>query len=219
MMMTPEDKKFVTQRFFLWGSFFVLASSLVAAFLLGGSVGAIRSLFVKTAGASGDTPVVLIGGSLKFQARDTSYPWKMDTPTTYHVSPNYPVQSIVIKAKQVGTSGDDDDPTTDQLRANVSNATSWEVDEFITQQGAPDLQVASLTSLGYEINLTALNGYLCSGGTTISYGQQPGCVDQVVVSKVTLTVTEGDGPQQWGSINCVDSNNNPGKCRIVFRGH
>src|SRR5258708_6312908 len=115
MTMTPEDKKFTTQRIALVGlAVFVLGGSLVGAFLLGNSAKAIRGLFSdinNVLSDSGDTPVVLVGGSLKFIAGASSFPWMQDSPTTFHVSPNYAVKTIAIKAKGV-----DGDPTTDLLR-------------------------------------------------------------------------------------------------------
>jgi hypothetical protein len=216
MPMTAEDRQFITQKIALVGlGVFVLISTLAGAFLLGGSLNAIRTLFIRVPAAAGDTPLVLVGASLKFVAKDASYPWIQDSATTYHMSPNYAVKTIVIKSK---STSDEGDTTTDQLRADVSNAASWEVDEFITQPNG-DLQVASITSLGYQINLTA-TGNLCPGGNTISYGQSPGCVDPIKFSKVTLKVTSQNGATAtWGTINCVDSDNSAGTCKIAFRGH
>lgn len=216
--MTAEEKQFITQRIALVGlGVLVLGSTLVGAFFLGGSVKAIRTLFLKvTPAATGDTPLVLVGASLNFIARDATYPWLQDSATTYHMSPNYPVKTIVIKAKSDDPEGD---PTTDRLRADVSNAASWEVDEFITQPDGSAAKVASITSMGYQINLAA-TGTLCPGGSTISYGRNPGCVDAITFNSVSLTVTtQGGATVTWGTIKCVDSNNTPGKCKIVFRGH
>lgn len=214
------------------------------AVVLGGLLGlALRGLFSKSApspasphptAAPVDTPIVLVGGSLTFTTAASGYQWWQDGSAGFHVSPSYAIKSIVVKTNQ---SGDGDGTAgSDKLRVDVSNAniTSWEVDEFISPPaGSPpntaDTKVASITwptdpTYGaYAIHLTGLSGYLCySAGTptVIPYGQSSGCSDPpgtIVFSTVSVMVNGQTQPT--ATLNCLDSSDPKGQCRIVFRGH
>jgi hypothetical protein len=247
MALDAADKSFLTRRLILtWigvSLLSLLVTSIVAYELsdsiktLGKTLG--KAIFGVTAAHSGDTPVVLVGGSLLFRARDAGLLWVEDTPQkAYHLNPQYDVASIVVKKKpnKGGDDPDTDDSTasSDKLRVDVSNAASWEVDEFIPgAAGKPDVRVASITpdsKTSYQIDLTATQGYLCpvpaepntkhltySANPCPAPGQEPS--DAVTFSSIQVIVTVGGQTQTWGTLNCVDANSDKtGQCRIVFRG-
>src|ERR1700722_12913653 len=72
--------------------------------------------------AGGDTPIVLVGGTLTFKAGNKNNDWQANSTTGgYSVAPGYPVAKIVIKAMSAQDTsgdpvGDDSDQTTDELR-------------------------------------------------------------------------------------------------------
>jgi hypothetical protein len=229
MAITEDDKKFITSKLILaLAGFFVaiLASALIGAYVLSR---ALAPKEVKTPGpvlgiAAGlDTPVVLVGGSLTFNA-DSSYPWTLVSGNTYQVAPNYAIKAIVVNTDLAGG--------TDKLKVDISNASSWEVDEYIA--GTPEVEVASITGVASNpsapspIYLKLVSGYLCPGPapiTAISYGIASGCPapppaptpDPIKFSKVTITVN--GQPLPSATLACYDSSDPQGTCRIVFRGH
>jgi hypothetical protein len=225
MTMTTEERSFVTTAIF---------SVAVGLSFLGTGLGVGIAYLEKKATAqfanSGDTPVVLVGGTLTFKAGDKTYPWVPDTQyTTFHVSPTYAVATIVIKARAGSDPndnpvGDDSDSTTDLFRIDVFNSTSWEIDEFISD----GTKVATITPQGNSIYLTRNGpGYLCPDPNgnlkKISYSQTPSCPGTPVsFSKISFTVTDTiNGALQTvasGTLNCIDSTGSPGTCRIAFRG-
>jgi hypothetical protein len=241
MVFDEADKSFLTKRLILaWTGVFLLAllvTSVVAYEFAEPLRKMSQKLFGTTAAHSGDTPVVLVGGSLVFRARDTGLQWSQvsTSPATFKVMPQYDVQSIVVKKKKAA-GGDDPDPddstaATDKLRVDVSNASSWKVDEYISPPsgsapGTSDILVASITpdpNVSYQINLTAQTqtGFWCLSGNnkSVTYSLNQGCPDTVTFSKITISVTVGGQTVPWGTLNCVDANNDAlGKCRIVFRG-
>jgi hypothetical protein len=186
-------------------------------------------LLATTIGASfnpgRNTPVVLVGGSLTFKAADRNYAWQPDpaAPTKqYYVSPNYKVAIIVIKARAVSDTGDDpvgddSDPTTDgPSPADVSGATSWEVDAFTNTSVTPIASIFSPVS-GSNIDLVLNSGYFCNETSKrLKYGTNQQCSDpreKIKFSKVQVLVND----QVVRTIKCVDDNHKKGTCRIVLR--
>jgi hypothetical protein len=244
MAMTDDDKKFITSRLVLvWGgiSIAALVAGLVGASLLGRNLAnsfadRINTLYRRTVAPGLDTPVVLVGGSLTFRARDTGLLWVQDSnnpSAAFHVSPQYAVVSIVVKkGDNPGGDGPDPDDSTassDKIRVTIPDGASWEVDEFIPgASGQPDQQVASIKPdpvTSYQIDLTAVTGqYLCPSGNmkSIAYSPTSSCpapADGVTFSSISVKVTIGGQIQTWGTIKCLDATGDAlGKCRIVFRG-
>jgi hypothetical protein len=223
MTLMAEDRSFIIRALALTGAGIVVA---LGALMLARSG---RTPVVEVPLVSGDTPVVLVGGSLTFNAGDSTYPWAPVSGTTYQTTPKYPILKIVVK-QDTGT--DDSSAGSDKLRVDVSNATSWEVDEYISpaKAGDPDVQVTSIT--GVETNsgtaspiyLNLVKGYLCPGATkaitAITFGLMSGCTDPpntIKFSKVSITIN--NQPQPTATLACYDSSDPQGQCRIVFRGH
>ena len=218
MALTDDDRKFITAKIFRIAILTGLVTAAIAGYV------AFRAAVAARGG--GDSPVVLVGGSLIFRAGDTSYTWQQDSATEYHVSPTYPVTAIAVKAK---SSGDTDSPTSDgdaqsdRLRVDISSGSTWEVDEFVSDSAQP---VTTLTPQGNAIylDLKDTGGFLCkvtnSDGTIkkIQYGRKQDCSDNLKFSSIGLTVTISSQPQMSGTINCLDQTNSVGTCRIIFRG-
>jgi hypothetical protein len=196
----------------------------------------------------GDTPVVLIGGSMVFKAAayQTPQAWSTDTPNKeYHVSPAYQISTIVLKAI-AGADNDnlgsgDANATTDKLRLDVSTANTWEIDEFsVAGGGKPVVKlVPKQNGTTTEIHLVLLDpgGMLCPVNSNnmirISYSPTQNCPAPAagsqtspVFSQVSVIlngeVTSSGAPQPSATLNCIDSTDSTGdpagKCRIVFRG-
>jgi hypothetical protein len=219
MAMTAEERSFVTTAI-------VSVAGGLAVLGVGFEVLERKAAPVPFA-ISGDTPVVLVGGSMTFKAGDQSYAWQKDSDTEYHISPDYAVMSIAVKAKS--TKEDSDDPVasdseaaSDVVRLGVNGAT-WEIDEFTS---ASDKAVVSLTQRGNAIYLDLLdtNGSLCFAGTKmkrVKYSPTKTCpaTNTYIFSQVSLMVRANGQMQASGTLNCIDGNNTGGTCRIVFRGH
>ena len=127
-MLEPSDKKFVVKTHLLISSLIALVavgllfvarplSNVIINFLGGGG----------SKNVAGDTPVVIIGGSLTFTSTS---PWTPipGSPTQYS-TPSGPIQTIALKSDYT-KSGNDKDPTFDLMGLVVSGASSWKVDEF-----------------------------------------------------------------------------------------
>jgi hypothetical protein len=219
--MTLEEKGFVTKAIFAAG---------IGAGILGAAIVALQTM--RGASGTGDTPVVLIGGSLTFKAGDANYAWQNDSATEYHISPTYPIASIAVKAKAIADStdtpvGSDGDPASDVLRLDVNGA-SWQIDEYASNpainNNIPYL-AASITSQGNAIyvNLKDQGGFLCDANKNhkrILYGHAQDCsdADKFTFTQAGLTVTSNGQSQATGFLNCIDQNTSKGTCRIVFRG-
>jgi hypothetical protein len=220
MALPEEDRKLITKRIFG-----IAAATGIVTAAIGGYV-AFRAAVAAANRSGGDTPVVLVGDSMIFRAGTS--PWQTDSPTEYHVSPSYPVAAIAIKAKS------NDDPDTppssdgdiqsDRLRFDISSGSTWEIDEFVQGSTQP---VAALTPQGNAIylDLKDTSGFLCpvnnAAGTAIKevrYGHVSDCSDHIQFSSISLTISVSGQPQAQGTLNCIDQNNQPGICRIVFRG-
>jgi hypothetical protein len=227
----------------------VLLALLVGAFFLGGSREGIQLLFSgggkveRPALANpGDTPVVLIGGTVIFKAgaQDNALTWTPvpngEKPATeYFVAPTYSISTIVLSSITTddGTDngvGTDSNPKKDKISVDVSNAAnSWQIDEFASANGAADSLVASifpkLNGSTTELHLKVNGGGILCPKTKyrILYGQVAGCADfkSYTLTKVNLLIDNASGvPTPSGTLSCVDDSSTPstGKCRIVLRG-
>jgi hypothetical protein len=225
MTFTTEDRSFITRTVALTG---------IGTVVVLGGLGLILATTARQPKAekllaAGDTPVVLVGGTLTFNAGDNTYPWTPVSGPPFQMTPNYAIKAIVVKQDK-SSSGDNG---ADKLRVDVSNAASWEVDEYISVAGA-DERVASITGVATPPNtaspiyLNLVTGYLCPGSapiTVITYGIAAGCPappaapapDPIKFSKVSITVN--GQPQPTATLACYDASDPQGQCRIVFRGH
>jgi hypothetical protein len=229
MTFAVEDRSFITRALAITG----LITGLGVVVALGWLILARTSpppRLEKPTLNSGDTPVVLVGGSLTIKAGDTSYPWTLVSGMTYQTTPNYPVKTIVLKTVASGNSDDG----SDKLKIDVSNASSWEIDEYI-QGTDSDVKAASITGVetapnsASPIYLQPTSGYLCpvqsaAPITSLKYSLTSGCPDPVPpapdpikFSKVSITIN--NQPFPTGTLACYDSSDPKGTCRIVLRGH
>ena len=187
---------------------------LVAA-LTGSPIAADRGPF-----RPGDTPVVLVGGSLRFKAGRAAAgnAWQQVTQyKDYHYPANYKVKFIVVKISPDphgdGPDGDDTNAATDKLRVDISNASSWQVDAYIATSTDP---VASLKlAADGMIHLTG-NGNLCPFGTPIKrIFYSTDCSSEAVkFSQINITVNNNPA----GTLSCLDGMGDPlGQCKIVLR--
>lgn len=176
-------------------------------------------------GGKGDSPVVLVGGSLIFRAHIN--PWLPVSATEYSVSPGSSVKTIVVKAKPAkdtengGNTGDDNDATTDEIRVDVSQATTWQIDEYV---GGAVVTTLSLNADGTIHLVQTGSGSLCPTDgkqkNKIEF-KDAGCKTPASFAQVSISATypAQQGPQTitLGNLACVDENLNQGNCRIVLR--
>ena len=172
-MLEPSDKKFVVKTHLLISSLIALVavgllfvarplSNVIINFLGGGG----------SKNVAGDTPVVIIGGSMKFKDEDQTDAAVFWVPVTanqvYSLTPTYPITTIAVKVKSAPDSGDsykdDQKLATDLIRIDITQDASWEIDEY-TRAGP----VAKLTGTnnGNQINLALTGaGSLCPETTS-----------------------------------------------------
>ena len=178
-------------------------------------------------GHSGDTPVILIGGSVvvKHGSKDTSQRWVPKHSGGYHTTLAHPIASIVLK-KYAHPDHDDEhrvddmDPETDLERIDIPSAASWKVD--IYEQNSDDhsaISIASDTNLGVLLTLEDQGGSFSEHSKrriayTIDSGNSESGLKDAKIAKAVVTV---DG-KVAGTLHPVDlKSNTPGICRIVFR--
>lgn len=215
MAKLMEERRMTVRRLGLVGAACLVMGGLAAGCK---SSAPIPAPFV----GKGDTPVVLVGGSLTAKA-----PIKAWQPATmglkeYFVSPGDPVQTIVVKATSTQDTGDGsvggDKSAPDTIKVDVSQAQSWEIDEFTTG----NVQVASLILNGDgNIHFARSNNFtLCPNNSfhRIAVTQDAQCNHLVPFSQVTISVIYAGHPSQTiGTLTCIDQNFNPGTCRIVLK--
>lgn len=251
-MTEQEERSFLTQRVILVGlSILAVAGLLFGAFFAGGSRTGIRLLFSRAAANSAgglDTPVVLVGGSLSFKAGSqkgtlqwTPVPGCSTPCTEYFLDPGYPVSTIALKNSSDDDPNDpndppaapDNNPAKDKIRVDISNASTWEIDEY-TSVNSVDTQVALIkpsaagtTEIHVKFLAGAPGGLCLTRSKRIMYSPTGACpasgpvTDAVTFSKVTLQIDNGSNvTTSSGSLSCVDDSSKPtlGHCRIVFRG-
>ena len=240
MTLSTTERSFATTA---------IVSVAVGVGLLGAGVAVWESRSVnRQAANSGDTPVILVGGSMVFKAGayQTPVTWASVTDgQEYYVSPTYQISTIVVKSTAPPdpagdgdtTNSGDANPTTDKLRLDVSTATSWEIDEYTSASGNNAVTKIFPKTNGAitEIHVALLdtNGILCpvnSKNKRISYSPTKPCPPQgsplpvTTFSQVSVVLNgdvmaDGKTPQPSGTLICVDSNGDGlGKCRIAFKG-
>jgi hypothetical protein len=176
---------------------------------------------------SGDTPVVLIGGSVivKHGSKDKAQVWSPSSPRDYHTALKQPIASIALK-KHANPDHDDDhrvddlDPATDLERIDIPHGASWKVDVFEQKSDKKAaLSIASANDLGILLTLVNESGSLQEHSKRrIGYGvdsqrSELGLKD----AKITKAVVSVDG-KVAGTLSSIDlKSNTPGICRIVFR--
>lgn len=178
-------------------------------------------------GHSGDTPVVLIGGSVvvKHGSRDTSQRWHSRKEGEYHTALTHPIASIALKKHALPDQDDDHraddlDSSTDLERIDIPSTASWKVD--IYEQNSDKhvaISIASATDLGILLTLENQAGSFCEHTKRrIAYSIDPGRTDSGLKNaKIAKAVVSVDG-KVAGTLHPIDlKSNTPGICRIVFR--
>jgi hypothetical protein len=227
--MNQEQKKLVYES---------VAVTFVATSLLAGVVWFISA---EGGGGDGDSPVVIIGGSLTFKAPYNN--WTASTTDTgYTVDPQYQIGTIAVKARSdpdpaAPTDGsdpnkdrpDDHKAKTDAISVDVSHANSWEVDEYTatdTDLSIPSVVITSLPSTSsppsYPIKLALKSGAsLCpTSNKRLGYRDATSatCPDpNIVFTMVRIKLDTGAGLKDAGILGCFDKNGKEGICRVVFR--
>jgi hypothetical protein len=247
MTLATDDKRFITQKIALVGlGVSLLSSSIVGVFVVRSLVTAIKELFAHSFADSGDTPVVLVGGSMTFKAGayKAGQSWMQDD-TGYHVSPSYQISTIVLKTSAPpdnndSTNSGDANPGTDKLRVDVSASNSWEIDEFSVAGGNTNPVVKIFPQQNgpvTEIHLVLLDntGKLCPVTRknvrlryipNIQTCPNPPLPDDPptgsppvppVLSQISIKLNGEANPS--GTLSCFDSGGDPaGKCRIALKG-
>jgi hypothetical protein len=176
---------------------------------------------------SGDTPVVLIGGSLiiKHGSKDKNQKWNSTNGSEYHTTLAHPIASIALKKlahpdHDDDYRADDENPDTDLQRIDVPSAASWKVDIYAQNSDKhPAISIACARGLDVRLTLENQAGSLCEHTKRrIAYSIDPGRTE-LGQRNATLAkaVVNFDGSVA-GTLNSIDlKSNTPGKCRIVFR--
>jgi hypothetical protein len=174
----------------------------------------------------GDTPVVLVGGSLRFKAGRAAAndAWQQVVLNQeYYYPATYQVKVIVLKNSSDGD-GDGPDPDdkkrkTDRTRVPITNP-NWRADLYTL--AAANTPVAHLVpQANYQIHLVLddQSGSLCPVGTPIqrvTYSPSKDCNNQSVsFSKINITVN--GVPATPPSLPCQDAAGTNNSCKIVLR--
>jgi hypothetical protein len=229
-MTLEEEKRFVTLRNALWGIGVLVVVGLIAgAFLFHRAENAIdvvssqlkevekqviqveKSLNVF---ASGDTPVVLIGGSVDLQASSKTN-WQPDTtvPGGYYASGEGSIGAISIR-----------NPGDGELTRVMTSGQSWVVTVVSDQANSITVNQATSDPI---IHVTPLSGTLTLPTTMpkkLHYHKRgmvcPGGRDDCDTLQ-TISITVNNVP--LGVFSCTDAaptpshpSGNPGHCRVAF---
>jgi hypothetical protein len=193
---------------------FVLAGSLVLGYLAITVIG----IPIVSAQRPGDTPVVLIGGSVTLGARSSvaGQIWhSITTQKAYFAPGGSAIVAIVVKNA-------DSNNATDRLNIPIPPGASWEIDLFTKEVSGVAVKIQPDSGTPTNIDATAASGVLCPNSantdlyyshTTCPAGNAPppkpaDTFDNVVVKINTFTV---------GTLNCVTLSGAANHCRIVLK--
>jgi hypothetical protein len=246
MTLEADERRFITLRNALWVvGILVVVGLVTGAYLFYHADNSIQALSSEVSKlktqvekslvlASQDTPVVLLGGSLKLMqaSSGTTKTWTpLGTGNGYSTSGTGPISTIVIMNNSNGAGTD-----TDRLRVSIPDNTTWSVDLY-TQKPFPNkakVTISSDASNANAIDMVLDNpqvGILCpdpttspASPTTVYYNDSGKCPNpaaadtQTVFTNMTVTVNS----QVVGSLNCFDAVVTPGSvssnhCKIAFR--
>jgi hypothetical protein len=177
----------------------------------------------------GDTPVVLIGGSLRFKAGSTiaNDAWQQKVLNQDYWYPAYRLAVIALKQKTASIGDDPDvddvDTTTDTTRIPISNS-NWRADLFTVASGNKPVAHLAGTRANLQIHiiLDDTKGNLCPVGKPIikkvTYVPSRDCNDDSLkFSKINVTVN--GVATTPASLNCPATPTGDHHCKIVFRAH
>jgi hypothetical protein len=207
MALESQQKKYSFSQVVSFG----IGIAVGTAILIGGIHWAIEAF------AKNDTPVVLVGDSMKFKAGVSGKPW---AEVTQHVSYNITAsQPTLIVVKE--NSGSD----SDVLKVDIPS-TGWEVDEFVANNSTPVASItpyptASPTGLAAILKNVQV-GALCPTTsqppyTEIDYYSDHCGGTAAQFSQISVLVTLGGTRQTVGTLNCLDASGSKYTCKILFR--
>lgn len=194
-------------------------------------------IFGQPAGGQGDTPAVLIGGSLTFKT-EARIPWSQ-SGSGYSLTPKNPIASIAIEEDAPPDTTDNPDPDDnkgldDAAYFDVSDADRWEIDVFADSTNQVASVNASTITAGkpYPIQLTSASGKLCDistssvkltrlgfspDGSCSQASTQAATFDHFVLS-VYKTINNKQSILTYsGTFHCNDTKHEDQKCRVVLR--
>jgi hypothetical protein len=189
----------------------MLAGSLALGYL---AIMVIGNSIVEAQGR-GDTPVVLIGGSVTLGERssDANQNWQPITAQkAYYAPAGTSIDTIVIK-------NNPDDGSTDRLSIPVAGV-PWEIDLFTTEVTGIAVKIQPDSTTPTNIDATAVSGTLCLRNKDLYYshavcpaggGPPPQGADHF--ANVTIKINN----VAIGTLNCVNYAGAPNKCRIVLK--
>jgi hypothetical protein len=213
-MPMPVEKRGVAA----WNFVLVGTGCLVISGLAIGCNSSVRAPTVLPGSGKGDTPVVLVGGSITFnQNSSIGGIWTGPTSGVYQTAGASPVTMIVVKSKADG--GSDSNPTTDRLVVAVPANKPWELDlhtDVFTQ--TPGVKIYNLdgsSTIKASLYTAANGGSLClSSDKTALYFGNSTCPDKGT-KFTSMDVIVGGIPV--GSLSCYSTDQGPQTCRVVFR--
>ena len=155
----------------------------------------------------GDTPIVIVGGSLTFRQGVTGGVWTPNAPgPNYSTTAAAPITTIVVKDRNNG----------DRLRINVGSSSTWEID--VNSDLTPGTPAAVITPDALKttltVNVTDSNGMLVKVSPTDLVFRKQGCSGtgcDVGFTSITVIIDS----IQIGTLNCNQSG--AGHCNIVLR--
>ena len=217
-MPDQQDKRFTTATLVLVGLGFLLIGGVVTAVFE-------KPDIVGPKGPS-DTPVILVGDSMKFKTGVVGSPWAQvgKTPfVSYSVGAALQPSLIVVRTNTGATDSD-------VLKVDVPTA-AWEVDEFVAGNPTAVASITpypsgSTTPTGLAANVVPGNtGVLCPSNsyTQLDYypsntGSGSNCSGTPVsFSQISILVLVNGVMQTVGTLDCEDASHTQYLCKIQFR--
>ena len=187
-----------------------------------------------------DTPVILIGDSMRFKAgaQTPGGAWtETDPNTVYTMQLTSPITTVALEQNSKGDDNDnsnpgDNDSTNDAVNLTDSNVTLWTIDVFTvppsdTATPSVSLSVTNGTAVAPTTTITVTrkdtNGKLCKESLQRVEFSPDSCKKDGTAhtrpkfDHVNVTVTKASSVQWSATYTCLDQNKQKGKCRIVLR--
>ena len=174
---------------------------------------------------SGDTPIVLIGGSMSFEQQSKSKPqtWEeLNDRTGYHTAGRDPISLIVIKKKKSDKPGD---TSSDKVPYPIPDNATWSVQLFTQNLGTDRAAVTVSPEPGtndVDISINPQLGIFCmdkkAKPNTVYFNDSGSCPkppDADLMTHFTkMTVNIGGTSDTQ---NCSDPDLGNYNCKVVFR--
>ena len=175
---------------------------------------------------SGDTPIVLIGGSMSFEQQSKSKPqqtWEeRDDKTGYYTAGRDPINLIVIKKKK---SDDPGDTSSDKVPYPIPDKATWSVQLFTQNLGSDQAAVTVSPESGtnyVDITINPQRGIFCmdkkAKPNTVYFNDSGSCPKppdadpKTHFTKMTVKIGGTSDTQI-----CSDPDLGNYNCKVVFR--